>query len=423
MLTGYAGISAPTFYNGIQVNTGSAGIGTTGPDRKLDVLDTSNPQLRLTQADNTVYTDLQTTSSGYLYVSPTGGRIGFGTDSPVGAFEIHTGAATGVALTIDQNDLDATALDFDINNVSGDIFNMDWGGATTLTGALQAMDIDFTNVTADGTNAAYGIHLNDFDALTASAEYAIYVQGTNWDYSIVTEGDVLLNGTGAELVIRDSDNTHYGTLDIGNLTDNATYTFAGPSGTVVTTTSEAVFTGDARHARKIQLNAEYSGAALTKFYGGGTDVSTTGTMTSDAEPSADLLRTYYNWTSSEASLNYYTVALRVTLPQDFDSWATSNAVQVDLDTNTVSNSDNVLNLRIYNADDTPGSLVHSSGGYASAVADTWATVTIDDSAIDDGSAPDWDAAGETAVIYLRLGAKDDNFVRIGDIKLNYLSKW
>jgi len=57
------------------------------------------------------------------------------------------------------------------------------------------------------------------------------------------------------------------------------------------------------------------------------------------------------------------------------------------------------------------------------VADTWTTVTIDDSVIDDGAAPDWDAAGETAVIYLRLGSKSDNFARVGDIKLNYLSKW
>jgi hypothetical protein len=410
------------------------GIGTTGPDRRLDVLDASNPQLRLSQADGTVYTDFQTTSGGDMVmnvdgvtnqiVMDNGGGVGIGTDAPTGMMEIDTGTGTGVAMTINQDDVDQTALDFDVNNVSGDILNIDWGGATNLTAALQAIDVDLTNVTADGTNAAYGIRVNDLAALTASAEYGIYVQGTNWDYSVVTEGDVLLNNAAAELVIMESAGaTYYGTLDVGDLSANATYTFSGVSGTVVTTTTEAVFTGDARHARRIQLNAEYAGAVVSTFYGSGTDASITGSMTADAEPSADLLRTYYEWSSSEASLNYYTVAVRVTLPADFDAWATSNAVQVDLDTESTDAANNLLSIYIYNGDDTPGSAVTTSTSNKSSVADTWTTVTIDDSVIDDGAAPDWDAAGETAVIYLRLGSKSDNFARVGDIKLNYLSKW
>lgn len=37
-----------------------------------------------------------------------------------------------------------------------------------------------------------------------------------------------------------------------------------------------------------------------------------------------------------------------------------------------------------------------------------------------GAGSEWDAAGETAVIYLRMGSQSDNFVRVGDIVLNYL---
>jgi hypothetical protein len=40
----------------------------------LDVLHASNPQIRLTQADGTVYTDLQTDSSGYFNITPSGTR-------------------------------------------------------------------------------------------------------------------------------------------------------------------------------------------------------------------------------------------------------------------------------------------------------------------------------------------------------------
>jgi hypothetical protein len=56
-------------------DTGMVGINTTNPDRKLDILDASNPQLRLTHTDGSVYTDLQTNSSGHIVVAPTGGVV------------------------------------------------------------------------------------------------------------------------------------------------------------------------------------------------------------------------------------------------------------------------------------------------------------------------------------------------------------
>jgi hypothetical protein len=51
------------------------GINTAGPDRRLDVLDASGPQLRLTYADGTVYTDVTTDSSGDLTINATGGNV------------------------------------------------------------------------------------------------------------------------------------------------------------------------------------------------------------------------------------------------------------------------------------------------------------------------------------------------------------
>ncbi|MEK9152551.1 MAG: hypothetical protein AAB692_04240, partial [Patescibacteria group bacterium] len=51
---------------------GNIGIGSTGPDRKLDILDVANPQLRLTQADGSVYADLQMTSGGDLTMAVDG---------------------------------------------------------------------------------------------------------------------------------------------------------------------------------------------------------------------------------------------------------------------------------------------------------------------------------------------------------------
>src|SRR3989338_8825981 len=61
---------------------GSVGVNTTGPDRRFDILDASNPQLRLTYTDGSVYTDFQTNSSGNLNITPSGGFVGIGTTSP-----------------------------------------------------------------------------------------------------------------------------------------------------------------------------------------------------------------------------------------------------------------------------------------------------------------------------------------------------
>jgi len=76
---------------------GNVGIGTTGPDRRLDVLDASNPQLRLTYTDGSVYTDFQTTSGGDLTITPSGGDV-----SIVGAFGILEGGTTPTYYSIFQ---------------------------------------------------------------------------------------------------------------------------------------------------------------------------------------------------------------------------------------------------------------------------------------------------------------------------------
>ena len=53
-------------------SSGNAGVGTTSPDRKLEIIDSTNPQLRLTSVDNSAYTDFQVISTGQLVISPSG---------------------------------------------------------------------------------------------------------------------------------------------------------------------------------------------------------------------------------------------------------------------------------------------------------------------------------------------------------------
>ncbi len=65
--------------------------------------------------------------------------------------------------------------------------------AIVQTGAMAGVDVDLSNVTTDGTNAAYGIHVNDQVGATASTEYGIYVEGTNWDYGLYVADDAHFN--------------------------------------------------------------------------------------------------------------------------------------------------------------------------------------------------------------------------------------
>ena len=53
----------------VDTSASSVGIGTTGPDRKLDVLDASNPQIRLTTTDGTVYSDVQNTANANMVIT------------------------------------------------------------------------------------------------------------------------------------------------------------------------------------------------------------------------------------------------------------------------------------------------------------------------------------------------------------------
>lgn len=79
------GLNAP-----IQTNGGNVGIGVSAPATPLDAL-SSGAQLRLRNSLS-IYSDLQTNSSGYFIVTPpTNGRIGLGIASPLTGFHSNMG--------------------------------------------------------------------------------------------------------------------------------------------------------------------------------------------------------------------------------------------------------------------------------------------------------------------------------------------
>ena len=63
---------------------GYVGVNTVTPDRRMEILDASHPQLRLTHTDGTVFTDMFTEGNGYFLLNSSSGYHVIGANAPLG---------------------------------------------------------------------------------------------------------------------------------------------------------------------------------------------------------------------------------------------------------------------------------------------------------------------------------------------------
>jgi hypothetical protein len=328
---------------------------------------------------------------------------------------------------------DTTGNLFNITDSGTSLFSVSTTGITsalphsfTAAGDVSvAYDLQFTNQTASYIKSNAPLYIESGESFeNNSLSFKTYGTGRVLA-DVTTLGGVTVSsnvsGTTPEGLLQVSGASTGKALVILNEAGDQNILVASASGVNIFRLSSTgvTYLNTGRPTKKISLSPEYPGAVLTAS--GSANI--VGTMVSDASPSASAWRNYYEWNSSQTSLQDYTVAVRVTLPQDFDGWATSNAIQISYNTELTTANTNALDVKIYNDTDTPGQIVSNVVDNVSATQKTWTTVTIDDSTIDDGSAPDWDAAGETAVIFLKMYSKDNNYVQVGDIILSYLSKF
>gem|GEM_PF-2645729 len=178
------------------------------------------------------------------------------------------------------------------------------------------------------------------------------------------------------------------------------------------------------NSKVIVLSPEYSGASLSADGSGTTDVS----MTSDnvLNVGGSGWKNFYQLSSTNGALQDYSIIVRVTLPTDFGAWETGNcpgttcALELNYQTGVGTTNDNNVSYIVSNDVDTPGTAVCSVGVSASTV---WNTSGCTEATLNDGGAPEWDAAGESAVIRIKMAAKNTPgaLSRIGDIILRYRS--
>jgi hypothetical protein len=136
-------------------SNGNVGIGSTGPGRKLDVLDASNPQLRLTHTDGSIFGDMRVGASG-----------GF--------------AFTGSNLTV--NNSAGMQGSFTINNSTASASHYGQKLSVTSSGStaasLYGQHISFTDATSTA-NTAYGLYVDATTANASDATYAAAFMGGN----------------------------------------------------------------------------------------------------------------------------------------------------------------------------------------------------------------------------------------------------
>ena len=296
-----------------------------------------------------------------------------------------------------------TGINVDVtgSSDSGDTLS----GVNITTNAISAGTVKGVNIAPANVTGGtlYGIQIGNITGSGSATEYALVI-GTGWDRGL----SVSSASTFTAALTSES------TATIG--TGGNTFTFNPASG--------PVYAGTARPSKVIILSSEYAGATLTAD-GSST---TNGSMTSDNTLNAASIgwKNYYSWSSTQAALQDYTVAVRVTLPQDFDGWQTGScpsstcALEIAYQTGVAGTTNNAVSVLLNNAETTPGTVICT---IAAASSTTWTSFGCTSTTL--ATSPTWNTAGSVAIIRIKLAANStaSALARAGDITLRYLSKF
>ncbi len=192
---------------------------------------------------------------------------------------------------------------------------------------------------------------------------------------------------------------------------NETITLGDPESankTIISTaTGKITKYGDARNTHSIKLTAEYGGSVLDA----GSGSNNSGTMTSGVNLTDRM--NYYKWTTSQATNQSYDVVVQVPIPQDFDGWASSNPLSIAGYTSDTTNGTITLEAR-----DSTGAVRCNFVSATPGSTNTWATNNTACTLSSGTYTP-----GDYMTLRIRMQSPTDGDIRIGNITLDYLSKY
>jgi hypothetical protein len=159
----YMGSSGGSYLFCLNGGTNTIGINCPGtvPRRRLDVLDTTDPQIRATHTDNTHFFEFKADSSGYGYLIPSGNRVLLASDS----YLLYFGAGSDAYFQYDGTDMKLVT-----DAVAASDFVLDCGTNKTL----ELAEVVWDDIRVAGSNLKLlGSKDPGFEAFTGGV-YAYY---------------------------------------------------------------------------------------------------------------------------------------------------------------------------------------------------------------------------------------------------------
>lgn len=227
-------------------------------------------------------------------------------------------------------------------------------------------------------------------------QYRVIFTTTNLSYYPRLENISISYNSGYRIVVEDADNVR-----LYNLTGATKYLKLDVAATNVSGGS-----GSGLGSDTIVLSAEYPGAVLS-----GDGSNNTGSMTSDSEGTASNSMNYYEWSSSETSLNDYDLRVRFTLPMNFNAWDVGG-IKLNFATESTAATDSKVDFYVY--EESSVTIDGTDEGNVSATGGVWADTTIAGSTLNECTGP-----GTKCMLLIRMSSKDDYYARIGDIEISY----
>jgi hypothetical protein len=365
----------------LSVGSSSTDIGNTGSSFKLQA------RSMLFQTYGTNFPNLFIGASG---------NVGIATSDVSGKYALNIGGTIN-------------ALSYYMNGTLLGTLDAGTTDGQTLYWSASANKWTFTNNLFIAQNGYVGIGTSNPQSQLDIAGLSSRIANTSGDLIFDTAGEFNFSGKNVKGV---------NVLSVGG-------SICYNSHTGTTDTSGCEWSAPNTKLRQITLSPEYPNAVLTKYYDVGTsDTNTAGNLRSDYEKDQEnKLKNYYKWesTSGSSGAQCYTIATRYVLPADFGSWVNGvgySAIEIKYTTQTNDSVNNFLDIRLANIDSTT---IPAISNVVSSIGTSWFSTYIPSYTLADNNT--WNTANQSATFYLRLCSNSQNYTKVGDIVLNYLSKW